>query len=267
MASLGQLTSEALAARIAFSSAQTPTADKAKERLVRRYGDCPIEQALVLVALGGDGYMLETLHRSLAQNKRLPVYGMNCGTVGFLMNSYYEENLQARIAAAQLTLLYPLVMDAVSGSGQKTTALAFNEVSMLRQLRQAAKLAIFVDGQERLNQLICDGVLVSTPAGSTAYNFSVHGPILPLSSNVLSLMPIAPFRPRRWRGALLPVTAHVQIDVLERDKRPVAAVADFTEVRDVQTVSIREDREQAVSLLFDPDKLLSERIIAEQFFV
>src|SRR4051794_27690766 len=209
--------------------------------------------------------MLETLHLVLPMN--LPVYGMNRGSVGFLMNAYDEENLPERLSLAQAAELHPLRMHAVTAGGAVEEALAFNEVSLLRQLRQAAKIRITVDGRVRLSELICDGVLVSTPAGSTAYNLSAHGPIVPLSANLLPLTPISAFRPRRWRGALLPSTADVLFEVLEREKRPVAAVADFTEVRDVASVAVSEDRSVVTTVLFDPGQGLSERIIAEQFTV
>lgn len=251
--------------RIAFTAAPTVLAREARDRLAALYGDCPPEQAAVMVALGGDGTMLETLHRVLPHP--LPVYGMNCGSVGFLMNQFTEEDLPERLRLAQATMLHPLRMHAVTATGAVEEALAFNEVSLLRQLRQAAKIRITVDGQVRLQELICDGVLVSTPAGSTAYNLSAHGPIVPLSANLLPMTPISAFRPRRWRGALLPAAADVLFEVLESDKRPVAAVADFTEVRDVVSVGVSEDRSVNVSILFDPDQGLSERIIAEQFTV
>ncbi|HUN44817.1 MAG TPA: NAD kinase [Acetobacteraceae bacterium] len=251
--------------RIAFCSATTPLATDACNQLVARYGDCPLAQANVVVTLGGDGSMLETLHRVL--ERHIPVYGMNCGSVGFLMNSFAEENLPERLTRAQATDLHPLRMRATTRSGEEQVALAFNEVSLLRQMRQSAKIRIIVDGTVRLAELTCDGVLISTPAGSTAYNLSAHGPIVPLSANLLPLTPISAFRPRRWRGALLPSTAQVLFEVLEADKRPTAAVADFTEVRDVAVVAVQEDRSVTVTVLFDPDRGLSERIIAEQFTV
>ena len=219
----------------------------------------------MIVALGGDGFLLETLHATMGMS--LPVFGMNCGSVGFLMNAHSEEDLPARLAAAQAAVLHPLRMHAVTAAGVVEEAVALNEVSLLRQGRQAAKIRISVDGRVRVPELICDGVLVSTPAGSTAYNFSAHGPIVPLSANLLPLTPISAFRPRRWRGALLPSTADVLFEVLERDKRPVAAVADAFEVRDVASVAVSEDRSIQWTLLFDPDTALSERIIAEQFTV
>jgi len=251
--------------RINFSAAATPLAIDARNRLVARYGDCTFDKASVVVALGGDGSMLETIHRVL--DRGIPVYGMNCGSVGFLMNTFSEDDLPARLLSAQATELHPLRMLATTRGGHEQAALAFNEVSLLRELRQSAKIRITIDGRERLAELTCDGVLISTPAGSTAYNLSAHGPIVPLSANLLPLTPISAFRPRRWRGALLPSSAKVVFDVLESDKRPTAAVADFTEVRDVVSVSVSEDRSVSVTVLFDPDRGLSERIVAEQFTV
>lgn len=253
--------------RIAFAAASTPLATEGLARLVQRHGNHEVEEADVIVCLGGDGFLLEMLHRLLDQGSETPVYGMNCGSVGFLMNAYAEDALEERLANAQGAILHPLRMRAETCDGRIEEALALNEVSLLRQLRQAAKIKIEIDGRVRLAELICDGVLVSTPAGSTAYNLSAHGPIVPLSANLLPLTPISAFRPRRWRGALLPSTAAVTFDVLEREKRPVAAVADFTEVRDVVSVSVREDRSVATIVLFDPGQGLSERIIAEQFTV
>ncbi len=251
--------------RIAFDAAPTPVAAEALARLVARYGNCPMAQADIIVPLGGDGFMLETIHKALEYNK--PVYGMNRGSVGFLMNSFDEADLINRLTRAQAAELHPLRMHAVTVTGAVEEALAFNEVSLLRQIRQAAKIRITIDGRVRLAELSCDGVLISTPAGSTAYNLSAHGPIVPLSANLLPLTPISSFRPRRWRGALLPSTAEVLFEVLETDKRPTAAVADFTEVRDVASVAVSEDRTVSVTVLFDPDQGLSERIIVEQFTV
>ncbi len=251
--------------RISFLASSSALAQEACAGLADRYGDVSPEHAQVVVALGGDGFMLETLHRVLGRGTA--VYGMNCGSVGFMMNSFSEEDLPARLGRAQAASLHPLRMTATTSDGRHHEALALNEVSLLRQLRQAAKVRIMVDGRVRLAELICDGVLVSTPAGSTAYNLSAHGPIVPLSANLLPLTPISAFRPRRWRGALLPSTAQVLFEVLESDKRPVAAVADFTEVRDVVAVSVREDRGLTATILFDPDQGLSERIIVEQFTV
>jgi NAD+ kinase len=251
--------------RIAFFGAPTQLATEARARLIGRYHDAPLDAAQAVVALGGDGFMLETLHRVLG--RPLPVYGMNCGSVGFLMNAYAEEGLGERIAAAQEAVLNPLRMRAVTADGGTEEALALNEVSLLRQRRQSAKIRISVDGRVRLAELVCDGVLVSTPAGSTAYNLSAHGPIVPLSANLLPMTPISAFRPRRWRGALLPSEAAVLFEVLEADKRPVAAATEFAEVRNVVSVEVREDRNVAVTVLFDPDQALSERIIVEQFTV
>lgn len=251
--------------KLAFSAAHTPGAAEARARLVALYGDCPAKEADVLVALGGDGLMLESLHRVLGTS--MPVYGMNCGSVGFMMNEYHEEDLPGRITRALPAVLHPLRMHAITAAGVVEEAMALNEVSLLRQGRQAAKIRISIDHTERLSELICDGVLISTPAGSTAYNLSAHGPIVPLSANLLPLTPISAFRPRRWRGALLPSTVDVLFEVLESDKRPVAAVADFTEVRNVVSVAVSEDRSIGATVLFDPDRALSERIITEQFTV
>ena len=251
--------------RICFLAAATPLAQEARERLMARYGDAGFDRAELVVALGGDGFMLETLHRVLM--KPLPVYGMNRGSVGFLMNAFAEDGLIARLNAAQAVRLNPLRMHAVTAAGAVEEALALNEVSLLRELRQAAKLRITVDGRVRMPELICDGILIATPAGSTAYNLSAHGPIVPLSADLLPMTPISAFRPRRWRGALLPGSAEVLFEILEAEKRPVAAVADFTEVRDVLSVAVSEDRSVTVRVLFDPDQALSERIIAEQFTV
>lgn len=253
--------------RIAFAAAPTKLATESRDRLVNRHGDCGFADADVIVCLGGDGFMLETLHRLLGHAASKPVFGMNCGSVGFLMNSYAEDDLPQRLSRAQPAILHPLRMHAVTQTGSVEEALALNEVSLLRQLRQAAKIRITVDGRVRLRELVCDGVLVSTPAGSTAYNLSAHGPIVPLSANLLPLTPISAFRPRRWRGALLPSTVDVLFEVLEAEKRPVSAVADFTEVRDVASVALSEDRTVITTVLFDPEQGLSERIIAEQFTV
>jgi NAD+ kinase len=253
------------AGRIAFAAGMTPIAQEACQRLSARYGACKFEDADVVVALGGDGFMLETIHRVLDCN--VPVYGMNRGSVGFLMNAYNDDDLPARLSRAQAAELHPLRMHAITVAGETAEGLAFNEVSLWRQIRQSAKIRITVDGTVRLAELSCDGVLIATPAGSTAYNLSAHGPIVPLSTNLLPLTPISAFRPRRWRGALLPSTAQVLFEVLENDKRPTAAVADFLEVRDVSSVEVSEDRSVTVTLLFDPDQGLSERIIAEQFTV
>ena len=248
-----------------FAASSSGLAQESRARLVALYGDCPLDQSDIVVALGGDGFMLETLHKVLERG--VPVYGMNCGSVGFMMNNFAETDLPGRLARAQAAVLHPLRMHAVTRTGVVAEALALNEVSLLRELRQAAKIRISIDGRVRLEELICDGVLISTPAGSTAYNLSAHGPIVPLSANLLPLTPISAFRPRRWRGALLPSSAEVLFEVLEPDKRPVAAVADGTEVRDVLSVAVNEDRDLQARILFDPDQGLSERILAEQFTV
>jgi NAD+ kinase len=251
--------------RISFVASSAPLAEVSRARLVERYGDHPLDEADVVVSLGGDGLMLATLHQLLG--REVPVYGMNCGSVGFLMNEFSEEDLPVRLSRAQPAALNPLRMRAITESGEHHEALALNEVSLLRELGQTAKIRITVDGRVRLEELMCDGILVATPAGSTAYNLSAHGPIVPLSANLLPLTPISAFRPRRWRGALLPSTAEVLFEVLESVKRPVAAAADSTEVRDVVSVSVREDRSIQACILFDPDQGLSERILAEQFTV
>ncbi|GLR66773.1 NAD kinase [Acidocella aquatica] len=251
--------------KIAFIAARTEIASAAQARLTASYGNCDARESDVIVALGGDGLMLECLHKVLGTSQ--PVYGMNCGSVGFMMNEFHEPGLLERIARAHPSVLHPLRMHAITASGVVEEAMALNEVSLLRQLRQAAKIRIHVDHTVRLEELICDGVLISTPAGSTAYNLSAHGPIIPLSANLLPLTPISAFRPRRWRGALLPSTVDVLFEILEPDKRPVAAVADFTEVRNVVSVAVSEDRSIGATVLFDPDRALSERIITEQFTV
>lgn len=251
------------AARLAFVAARTDAALAAQVDLQARYGETPVEQADAIVALGGDGLMLHTLHKHGALGK--PVYGMKLGTVAFMMNPYEVEELPARIAAAKETELSPLQMSALGSSGATATALAFNEVALLRQTRQTAHLRVYVNGKVRLEELVCDGILVATPAGSTAYNLSAHGPILPLGSQVLALTPLAPFRPRRWRGAILRSDVEITIDILDPDKRPVSATADAHEVRDVVEVRVREAREHGVTLLFDPDYNLEERILNEQF--
>ncbi|HYD43940.1 MAG TPA: NAD kinase [Phenylobacterium sp.] len=253
------------APRLAFLASDRPEAIAARKRLAKRYGDTPEAEADVLVALGGDGFMLETLHRTI--DGRRPIYGMNRGSVGFLMNEYAEDNLPERIAAAEQATIHPLSMQALDHEGRHYAALAINEVSLLRQTRQTAKLAITIDGKVRMPELSCDGVMVATPAGSTAYNLSAHGPIIPLDAKVLALTPISAFRPRRWRGALLSHTAKVRIEVLEADKRPVSAVADNFEVRRVARVDIVEDRSVGLTMLFDAGRSLEERVLAEQFSV
>ncbi|HEY5288947.1 MAG TPA: NAD kinase [Caulobacteraceae bacterium] len=253
------------APKLAFIASDRPEARDALVRLARQYGNIAEEAADVVVALGGDGFMLEILHRNLAS--RRPIYGMNRGSVGFLMNDYREDDLVQRIAAAEEAVIHPLSMTAVDRAGETHRALAINDVSLLRETRQTAKLRILIDGRPRLEELICDGVLVATPAGSTAYNLSAHGPIIPIDAQVLAVTPISAFRPRRWRGALISHRAQVSFEILESDKRPVSAVADNVEVRDVIRVDVREDRSIALSMLFDAGRSLEERMLAEQFSV
>lgn len=250
--------------RIAFLASTAPAAQQALAELSQRYGQSPPASADVIVALGGDGFMLQTMTETQPSN--LPVYGMNCGTVGFLMNTYSAEGLKERIAAAQEEVLNPLHMRAEAVDGAVHEALAINEVSLLRAGPQAAKLRILIDGRERLGELVCDGALVSTPAGSTAYNYSAHGPILPIGAAVLALTAVAAFRPRRWRGALLPKGAEVRFEVLEADKRPVMADADSGgSVRRVRAVTVRSEETIRHRILFDPGHGLDERLIREQF--
>ena len=249
--------------RIAFVSSGTPDADAALKSLVARYGDHPAASADVIVALGGDGLMLQSLHRLMGSKK--PIYGMNRGSVGFLMNEFQEDGLMERLSAAEASMVHPLLMIAEDVKGGVQTARAINEVSLLRQTFQAAKLCISIDGRERLSELVSDGVLVATPAGSTAYNLSVGGPILPLDAPLIALTPISAFRPRRWRGALLNDHAKVTIDILEPGKRPVSAVADHFEFRHVRRVEIAMDHDTGIVLLHDPGHSLDERIVREQF--
>jgi NAD+ kinase len=239
--------------RIHFVASKTEEAQTALQLMRKHYGEIAVDVADVIVALGGDGFMLQTLHRHNARG--LPVYGMKLGSVGFLMNQYRSDELCERIARAQPTTLRPLVMDA----------LAFNEFSLLRQTKQAAHVRVSLNGAVKLEELVCDGILVSTPAGSTAYNLSAHGPILPLATQVLAMTPISPFRPRRWRGAILPAATEVKFEILDPYKRPVSATADSYEVRDITEVSIHESREQTMRLLFDPEHNLEDRILNEQF--
>jgi NAD+ kinase len=250
--------------RVRFTASKAPAAQEAFARLTSRYGQSDQRRATVIVALGGDGFMLQTLH---AQSGRdLPVYGMNCGTIGFLMNAYSDDSLIERLAQAEEALLNPLSMRAENVRGKVSDALAVNEVSLLRQGPQAARLRVSIDGRERLSELVCDGALLATPAGSTAYNYSAHGPILPIGAEVLALTAMSAFRPRRWRGALLPKTAEVRFDVLDPDKRPVMADADSrNSVRDVISVVVRSDPGISYRLLFDPGHGLEERLIREQF--
>ncbi len=248
---------------IAFLATDTEPAQAALAELTARYGSARPEEAEIIVALGGDGFMLETLHRTL--DRGVPIYGMHRGTVGFLMNEYRPDGLIERLAQAQPVALHPLEMSAQTKHGATHTALAINEVSLLRQGRQAAKIRVAVDSIVRLEELMGDGVLLATPVGSTAYNLSAHGPILPIAAGVLALTPISAFRPRRWRGAVLPHGATVEFTVLEPEKRPVSATADYTEIRDVISVRVRETREVTFTLLFDPEQNLEERVFKEQF--
>jgi NAD+ kinase len=251
--------------KLAFLADDRPEARQAQAMLAERYGAVADTDADVLVALGGDGFMLGVLRQTLAAAR--PIYGMNLGTVGFLMNDYSQDDLVERIQAAERTVIYPLKMRAHCTDGRVVEATAINEVSLLRQTHQTAKLRIEIDKRPRLEELVCDGVLVATPAGSTAYNLSAHGPIIPIDGRVLALTPISAFRPRRWRGALLRHTAQVEFTVLEAEKRPVSAVADNVEVRDVATVYVAENRRQPLVMLFDAGRNLEERVLAEQFAV
>ncbi len=249
--------------RIAFLASSAAEAVDARDRLIDRYSDAPPDQADVIVALGGDGFMLQTLHDFM--NAGIPIYGMHRGTVGFLMNEFHENHLIERLQAAQVTLFHPLLMRTRDAGDKEQEFYAFNEVSVFRQTSQAAHLRILVDDQERMAELVADGVLIATPAGSTAYNLSVQGPIIPINAPLLALTPISPFRPRRWRGALLPDSAQVVIEVLDPEKRKVAAVADHDEVRDVRRVDVRMDHTISAPVLYDPGHSLEERILREQF--
>ena len=247
--------------RLDFTASDRPEAQAACARLKSLYGSATSPD--VVVALGGDGFLLQSVHRYLRD--QIPIFGMNRGSVGFLLNDYAETNLMERILKSESTLISPLRMTAKTRDGRDHEALAFNEVSLLRQSNQAAHLEVQLNGEVKLTALVCDGIMVSTPAGSTAYNLSAHGPILPLDANVLALTPISPFRPRRWRGAILPHRTEVILRVLDPGKRPVSATADFHEVRDVRSVSIRQSGGQGVRLLFDPEHNLEQRILDEQF--
>ncbi|WP_404403390.1 NAD kinase [Pelagibacterium halotolerans] len=249
--------------KVAFVASNTPEAQEARNALAERHGDAPLSDASIIVALGGDGLMLETLHRVM--DKGIPVYGMNFGSVGFLMNEFRTDALDVRLRAALPTTIHPLKMEVTRADGTTATALALNEVSLFRSTYQAAKIEIKIDGEVRLDELTCDGIIVATPAGSTAYNLSAHGPILPITAPLLALTPISPFRPRRWRGAILSNRANIRFRTLEAEKRPVSAVADNVEFADVRDVHVYEDRRHSVALLFDPGHSLDERILVEQF--
>ncbi len=248
-----------------FLGSDTPIAQGSVERLSQRFGHVPAENADVIVALGGDGFMLQTLHSYM--DLKAPVYGMNRGSVGFLMNDYVEDELQDCLDAAKSVRINPLRMRVEDASGTTHDALAINEVALFRQTYQAAKIRITVDGHIRMSELVCDGVLVATPAGSTAYNLSAQGPILPIHSRLMALTPISPFRPRRWRGAILPWETHLGFDILEAPKRPIAATADHTEVRDVTSVSVSVASDIELELLYNPGHGLEERLLMEQFAV
>lgn len=251
--------------RLAFVAADNEGAQEAARQLAALYGQSDPDDASIIIALGGDGFMLQTLHAVLHRRKPARVFGMNRGTVGFLMNEYSPDGIAERIASARAFRLHPLQMDARTIAGDRIVSPAINEVSLLRETRQAAKIEIAIDGRVRMSELTCDGVLVATPAGSTAYNLSANGPILPLQSDLLALTPISPFRPRRWRGALIPDTSVVEFRMLEAGKRPVSAVADQLEVRDVDVVRVSTDRSITLELLFDPEYALDDRIAMEQF--
>ena len=248
--------------KIHFVSSDNKAAKEAKDNLVEKYNDYSAPEADVIVALGGDGLMLQTLHNNIDEAK--PIFGINKGSVGFLMNDYNDDDLLERIESATLTKVYPLQM-TVKTEQEEISAKAINEVSLLRQTYQAAKIKIKIDDKIRLEELICDGILLATPAGSTAYNLSAHGPILPITSNLLALTPISSFRPRRWKGALRPHDSIVEIEILEKNKRPVSAVADNLEIRDIESVKITEDRKTELFMLFDPETNLEEKILEEQF--
>ncbi|HVA12582.1 MAG TPA: NAD kinase [Stellaceae bacterium] len=248
---------------IGIEASDAPAAQDALRELSKRYRVAPPDQADIIVALGGDGFMLESLHKHLARG--VPIYGMHRGSVGFLMNGYSPDGLEERVTRARPVHVHPLAMVARDQSGQEHRAIAINEVSLLRQSRQTAKLCVSVDDLVQLDELMADGILIATPVGSTAYNLSAHGPIIPLAAGVLAMTPISAFRPRRWRGALLPHAARVRFDVVEPEKRPVSATADFTEVRDVASVEIRESPEITLTMLFDPEHNLEERVLKEQF--
>lgn len=249
--------------RVAFIASRSEAAQAALAHLRKRYDNVASEQADVIVALGGDGFMLHCLHTYM--DRRIPIYGMNRGSVGFLMNTYREAGLRERLQLAKRVTLHPLHLTAYRANGEVEEALAINEVAVTRDSAQAAKIQIMVDGRVRMEQLIADGVMVATAAGSTAYNLSAHGPIIPVGANLLALTPISAFRPRRWRGALLANVAHVRFDILEREKRPVLAVADSKEVRHPVRVEVVEDRGHTLTLLYDPEHNLEERILNEQF--
>ncbi len=249
--------------KIAFCASDSPKAQRAMKKLIQKYGQSDFATAQIVVALGGDGFMLQTLHKTM--DYKIPVYGMHCGSVGFLMNDFHDKDLIERLIKARPKDIYPLYMNVLDRDNIEHHALALNEVSLFRTSYQAAKIKIIIDGKIRLKELICDGVLLATPAGSTAYNLSAHGPILPIDSPLLALTPISPFRPRRWRGAILHNSAKVSFRTIEPEKRPVSAVADNREFKNITRVDVREDRSKKVTLLFDPEHGLEERVLNEQF--
>ncbi len=249
--------------KIHFVASHVDGAEPAMASLLDRYGQSNLDEADVIVALGGDGFMLRTLHRHLPAN--LPVYGMKLGNIGFLMNRFREDDLMDRLNEADQVELKPLCMIAVTEAGNEAKALAINEVSLIRQLNQAAHIRILINGSIKVEDLVCDGVLVATAAGSTAYNLSAHGPILPLGTEALALTPISPFRPRRWRGAVLPSSVRIRFEILDHYKRPVSATADAEEVRNVVSVDVYEEKDVVLKMLFDPDHSLEQRILDEQF--
>ncbi len=253
--------------QLALIASNTPAAREAERALLEQHDFVPISEADAIIVLGGDGHMLQILHRLLEERRDIPAYGMNRGTIGFLMNSWSDGNLLNRLTRAKRFSVQPLTMTAATVSGQQFTLPAINEVSLLRETRQAAKIGVTVNGRLVIPELICDGLLVATPAGSTAYNLSANGPILPLDSSLLALTPISPFRPRRWKGAILPDRYVIRLEILESNKRPVSAVADQREIRDVAWVEVALDRTKTLSLLFDPEHALDDRIAMEQFVV
>lgn len=249
--------------KIACVASDTPKSQQRLAILQERYPLVPVNEADALIALGGDGFMLKTIHDHMGM--KLPIYGMNCGTIGFLLNQFDPEDLMERLNASHKHILHPLAMTATTVKGERISALAFNEVAMLRYTQQSANIRVLINGKERLDNLVCDGILIATPAGSTAYNLSARGPIIPLGSNVLALTPISPFRPRRWHGALLPHSAVVEFEILNTGHRPVSASADFFEIRDVAHIHVREAHSHPAQVLFSPDHSLEERIFNEQF--
>lgn len=251
--------------RLAILASNTAQAREAEALLREQHEFVPLSEAEAVIVLGGDGHMLQVLHRLLEDRRDIPAYGMNRGTIGFLMNGWHQSDLMSRLARAKQFQVRPLTMTAQTVSGQNFVLPAINEVSLLRETRQAAKIAVSVNGRPVIPELICDGILVATPAGSTAYNLSANGPILPLDSSLLALTPISPFRPRRWKGAILPDRYVIRLEILEQDKRPVSAVADQREIRDIAWVEVALDRNRALTLLFDPEHALDDRIAMEQF--